>query len=131
MSKRIYLVKNNETGSEELVKHTNGAAALRHLLTVRNTYSVKIPTVEEALAIQKTGQEVLDPDNPDSATLQAIAAELKTVPSLVLHDPFSGLPAAGEPLPMSLQAPEPLGEVPPAPTSQPELSEADLENIPF
>lgn len=61
-TKRIYLVKNNESGAEELVRAISGASALKTLLTARKAYDVKVATVEEALAIQRTGQEVLDQD---------------------------------------------------------------------
>lgn len=79
--KRIYLVRNNETGAEELVRARSAASALHTLLSARNVFTVKVPTVDEALAISKTGQDVLDPDE-DAEALEEVKDALNKVPSL-------------------------------------------------
>lgn len=76
--RRIYLVRNSDTGEERLVRAQNAARALAHI--VRTSYSAEVANQEqlvslltgiEPVKVEDTGTAEDDPDAADSAPATA------------------------------------------------------------
>ncbi len=68
-AQRIYLVTNNKTGEQRLVRSSAPSQALSHV--ARQEYDVRIPTNDESYELGAKGIQVESIKNPDQLELPA------------------------------------------------------------